>query len=53
MDVAKAGVALRGIEVNVRTDGKPLMQISQSVSVVQKCARTTQSLYKQLAIAPG
>jgi P27 family predicted phage terminase small subunit len=52
MIIAKSDIQLRGIQVNVREYGEPLMQLNQSVSVVQKCTRTIQSLYRQLSIAP-
>jgi len=52
MDEAKEDIKTRGIQINVRADGDPFYQLNQSVSVVHKCTRNVQSIYRQLAIAP-
>jgi hypothetical protein len=45
MNEAKADIALRGIQINVRVEGEPLFQKNHSVSVVEKCVRTIQSIF--------
>lgn len=52
MDAAKEDIVKRGIQINVRATGDPFYQLNQSVSVVHKCMRNVQSIYRQLAIAP-
>lgn len=52
LEMAKADITVRGIQINVRQQGEPFYNLNQSVSVVQTCTRTIQSLMRQLQITP-